>query len=111
MSRRVASASARKTRSSSASLRGGSATIRLHITASGRATQGPESSRLAVDPIGFTGVSLGLDRIEDLEASLPEELQREAPPWDAPFLAGKAFMPYRRRGGARHTPPYAATRS
>jgi predicted nucleic acid-binding protein len=63
-----------------------------------------ESSLLAINPIIFAEVSIGFDRIEDLEAALPEELQREALPWDAAFLAGKAFTAYRRRGGTRLTP-------
>ena len=29
---------------------------------------------------------------------------REALPWEAAFLAGKAFLQYRRRGGARPYP-------
>jgi hypothetical protein len=41
--------------------------------------------------------SLGFNRIEDLEEALPEELEREALPWDAAFLAGKACLAYRRR--------------
>lgn len=63
-----------------------------------------ESSLLAINPIIFAEVSVGFDRIEDLEAALPLELQREALPWDAAFLAGKAYMAYRRRGGAKHAP-------
>lgn len=63
-----------------------------------------ESSLLAINPIIFAEVGVGFDRIEDLEAALPAELQREALPWDAAFLAGKAFLAYRRRGGVRHAP-------
>lgn len=63
-----------------------------------------ESSLLAINPIIFAEVAVGFDRIEDLEAALPEELQREALPWDAAFLAGKAFLSYRRRGGSRRAP-------
>lgn len=63
-----------------------------------------ESSLLAINPIIFAEVSVGFDRIEDLEAALPEEFLREALPWDAAFLAGKAFLAYRRRGGARASP-------
>lgn len=63
-----------------------------------------ESSLLAINPIIFAEVGAGFDRIEDLEAALPEELVREALPWDAAFLAGKAFLSYRRRGGSRHAP-------
>lgn len=63
-----------------------------------------ESSLLAINPIIFAEVSVGFDRIEDLDAALPEEIQREALPWDAAFLAGKAFLSYRRRGGSKHAP-------
>jgi predicted nucleic acid-binding protein len=63
-----------------------------------------ESSLLAINPIIFAEVSVGFDRIEDLEAALPEELQREELPWDAAFLAGKTFLAYRRRGGTKHAP-------
>lgn len=63
-----------------------------------------ETSLLAINPIIFAEVSVGFDRIEELEAALPQELRREALPWEAAFLAGKAFLAYRRRGGARTTP-------
>ena len=63
-----------------------------------------ESSLLAINPIIFAEVSVGFDRIEDLEAALPDELQREELPWDAAFLAGKTFLAYRRRGGTKHAP-------
>jgi predicted nucleic acid-binding protein len=63
-----------------------------------------DSSLVAINPIVFAEVSVGFDRIEDLEAALPEELEREALPWDAAFLAGKTFLSYRRRGGERRAP-------
>jgi predicted nucleic acid-binding protein len=63
-----------------------------------------ESSLLAINPIIFAEVAVGFDRIEELEAALPEELQREALPWDAAFLAAKAFLSHRRRGGSKHAP-------
>ena len=44
-------------------------------------------------------------RIETLEALLPEDVfHREPLPWPAAFLAGKAYLAYRRRGGARRSP-------
>jgi len=50
-------------------------------------------------------VSVGFDRIEDLDAALPDEFfRREALPWEAAFLAGKCFVKYRRAGGARRAP-------
>ena len=63
-----------------------------------------ESALLAIDPIVYAEVSVGFDRIEELEAALPEELRREELPWEAAFLAGKAFLAYRRRGGRKTAP-------
>ncbi len=63
-----------------------------------------ESSPLVINPIVFAEVSVGFDRIEDLDAALPPELRREPLPWDAAFLAGKAFLACRRRGGTRLAP-------
>lgn len=41
-------------------------------------------------------------RIEDLEAALPtEDFGRAQLPWEAAFLAGKAFVQYRRSGGTK----------
>lgn len=60
---------------------------------------------LVVNPIVYAEVSIGFDRIEDLEDALPAEYIRRDPlPWEAGFLAGKCFVAYRRRGGARRSP-------
>lgn len=63
-----------------------------------------ERSLLAINPIIYAEVSIGFDRVEALEEALPPELEREPLPWDAAFLAGKAFLDYRRRRGARASP-------
>jgi predicted nucleic acid-binding protein len=64
-----------------------------------------ETARLVINPLIYAEVSLGFDRIEDLNESLPADyFVREALPWDAAFLAARAFVTYRRRGGARHHP-------
>ncbi len=64
-----------------------------------------ESGRLVINPIIFAEVSVGYARIEDMEAALPKDLlEREALPYEAAFLAGKAFMAYRRRGGQKRSP-------
>src|SRR2546428_13906845 len=48
---------------------------------------------------------MGFARIEEVEAALPLEAFRRAPvPWEAGFLAGKAFLVYRQRGGTRTRP-------
>ena len=57
-----------------------------------------------INPIVYAEVSVGFDRIEDLEDALPGEyFVREPLPWDAAFLAAKAFLKYRRRVGARRS--------
>ena len=60
---------------------------------------------LVINPLIWAEVSVAFDRIEELDAALPEAaFRREALPWDAGFLAGRAFLAYRRRGGTRATP-------
>ncbi len=61
--------------------------------------------RLLINPIVYAEISVRYSRIEDLEAALPLALlEREAIPYEAAFLAGKAFLAYRRRGGATRSP-------
>lgn len=57
-----------------------------------------------INPIIYAELSIGFDRIERLDDSLPDQIQREALPWDAAFLAGQCFLKYRRSGGARRSP-------
>jgi predicted nucleic acid-binding protein len=58
-----------------------------------------------INPIIYAEVSIGFDRIEDLDAALPLDFfRREALPWEAAFLAGKCFVRYRRAGGAKRSP-------
>ena len=60
---------------------------------------------LIINPLIYAEVSVAFGRIEDLDAALSAELyRRESLPWEAAFLAGKAFLQYRRRGGARSLP-------
>ena len=64
-----------------------------------------ESNRLVLNPIVYAEVSIGFAAIEEVEDALPwEYFTREALPWEAAFLAGQAFLRYRRRGGARVHP-------
>ncbi len=61
--------------------------------------------RLVINPIIYAEVSIRYSRIEDLEATLSKTMfEREALPYEAAFLAGKAFLAYRRRGGIRRSP-------
>ena len=57
-----------------------------------------------INPIVYAEISISFDRIEQLEQALPPELEREALPCEAAFLAGKCFLEYRRRGGERRSP-------
>ena len=60
---------------------------------------------LAINPIVYGEVSIRFERIEELDEALPEDVfRREALPWESAFLAGKAFVSYRRRRGAKVTP-------
>jgi predicted nucleic acid-binding protein len=64
-----------------------------------------ERSVLLINPLIYAEVSVGFDRIEDVEAALPLDLYRREPvPFEAAFLAGKAFLAYRRRGGDKRSP-------
>lgn len=64
-----------------------------------------ENDVLAINPIIYSEVSIGFTRIEDLDDAIPERIFRRLPlPWDACYLAGKAFVRYRRSGGARRSP-------
>jgi predicted nucleic acid-binding protein len=63
------------------------------------------SSRLILNPIVYAEVSIRYSRIEELDAALPRAMfDREAIPYEAAFLAGKAFLAYRQRGGTRRSP-------
>ena len=62
-----------------------------------------EQSVLAINPIIFAEVSTKFDRIEDVDRVLLD-FERRALTYEAGFLAGKAFLAYRRRGGTKRSP-------
>ena len=63
------------------------------------------AGRLVINPLIYAEVSIGFARIEELEAALPDtSFRREPLPYEAAFLAGKAFLRYRRRKGERRSP-------
>lgn len=60
---------------------------------------------LVINALVYAEVSIGFAAIEALEDALPAELyRREDLPYDAAFLAGKAFLTYRQRGGTKRSP-------
>ncbi|MCL4235421.1 MAG: type II toxin-antitoxin system VapC family toxin [Deltaproteobacteria bacterium] len=61
-----------------------------------------ENSSLVINAVVFAEVSAGYDSVEQLDDVLPPLVFRREPiPFEAAFLAGKAFAMYRRRGGKR----------
>lgn len=67
--------------------------------------QTADQAMLVVNPIVFAEVSAQFESAEELDGALPLDIYvREQLPWEAAFLAGRAFVEYRRRGGARRSP-------
>ena len=63
------------------------------------------TASLVINPVVFSEVSIGFERIEDVDDALSApDFRREGIPYEAAFLAGKAFVRYRRRGGRRSSP-------
>ena len=64
-----------------------------------------QQGRLVINPLIYAEVACGFENIEDLDRALPPEyFTRESLPWPAGFLAARAFLAYRRRGGSRPSP-------
>jgi predicted nucleic acid-binding protein len=63
------------------------------------------SASLFINPLIYAEVSMNYDTIEELDEALPERLFRRVPlPYPAGFVAGRAFLTYRSRGGERRSP-------
>jgi predicted nucleic acid-binding protein len=61
--------------------------------------------RLVINPVNYAEASIRYSRIEELDIALPKTMfDREALPFESAFLAGKAFLTYRRRGGTKRSP-------
>jgi predicted nucleic acid-binding protein len=64
-----------------------------------------DESTLAINPIIYAEVSIHIRTIEEMNDIVPDEhFRRLDLPYEAAFLAGKAFLAYRRRGGTRTMP-------
>jgi predicted nucleic acid-binding protein len=60
---------------------------------------------LLINPIIYTEISIGFERIEELEKAVLESgLKMAAIPKEALFLAGKAYLKYRKRKGKKVAP-------
>ena len=64
-----------------------------------------DQGALVINAVIYAEVSVRFERIEELEAVLtPDVFECRPIPREAAFLAGKCFLRYRRRGGARTLP-------
>jgi predicted nucleic acid-binding protein len=60
---------------------------------------------LVINPLIYAEVSAGYAQVEEVDAALPTAIFRREPlPYEAGFLAAKAFVAYRKRGGTRTAP-------
>jgi predicted nucleic acid-binding protein len=64
-----------------------------------------ENHELAINPIIYSEVSVSFEHIEEVERVMPAFVfKRLHLPWEAAFLAGKAFLRYRKRQGKKSSP-------
>jgi predicted nucleic acid-binding protein len=65
-------------------------------------TAAAERGPVVINPVIYAEVSTRFDTIEALDDALPPEFYtRVTVPWEAAFLAARAFLAYRHRGGAK----------
>lgn len=70
-----------------------------------RLCQAANRDGLAINPIVYAELSVHYDTLEALETALSgHPFARLALPWDAAFVAGKAYRRYRSRGGSKRSP-------
>ncbi len=63
------------------------------------------TAQLFINPLIYAEVSANYDTVEELDEALPEGVFRRAPlPYPAGFVAARAFLSYRSRGGERRSP-------
>jgi predicted nucleic acid-binding protein len=64
-----------------------------------------DRDEIAINPIIYAEVASGFATMSDLDGHLgANAFRRLALPYDAGFVAGRAFVEYRRRGGTRTSP-------
>ncbi|MDX6264175.1 MAG: hypothetical protein QOH84_5863 [Kribbellaceae bacterium] len=64
-----------------------------------------DAGPLVINPIIYAEISVDFTSIEELDELIDDaDLRRESLPFEAGFLAGKAYLNYRRRGGSRRSP-------
>lgn len=64
-----------------------------------------ENHELAINHIIYSEVSISFEHVEEVERVIPAFVfKRLQVPWEAAFLAGKAFLRYRKRQGGKTSP-------
>jgi predicted nucleic acid-binding protein len=64
-----------------------------------------DHARLYINPVIYSEISIAYERIEEVESALTRSgLQMLEIPKEALFLAGKAFVNYRKRRGGKRSP-------
>ncbi len=64
-----------------------------------------DSNDIAINPLIYAEISVHFDSPEELDDAFPANMFRREPlPFEAGFLAGKAFAMYRKRGGKKTSP-------
>ena len=66
--------------------------------------QSANAGSVAINQIIYAEVSVRYTTIEELEEELGEYFLRASLPWEAAFLAGKAFARYKQRTGTKRSP-------
>lgn len=67
--------------------------------------QASNTGTVAINQVVYAEVSIRYSTIEELNDDLSGEyFTRLSIPWEAAFLAGKAFARYKRQGGTRRSP-------
>jgi predicted nucleic acid-binding protein len=62
------------------------------------------NGRVLINLVIYAELSVVYDDMALADAAIPTVFERETIPYEAGFLAGKAFHQYRRRGGPRLSP-------
>ena len=61
--------------------------------------------RVVINQVIYAELASGFHTANELSRAIPaSDIERESIPWEAAFLAGRAFVQYRRSGGARPAP-------
>lgn len=70
-----------------------------------RLSQAANRDGLAINPIVYAELSVHYETLEALDEALSGHPFARLPlPWDAAFVAGKAYRRYRSRGGSKRSP-------